>query len=99
MFPLWEAAIAPVLRAARPRRVVEIGALRGETTTLMLDFLGPGVELHGVDPGPGVELPVVDPGRGFAPSEQERQFAGRYFFHRAISHDVLPTLGAVDAAL
>ena len=27
MFPLWESAIAPVLRAARPRRVVEIGAL------------------------------------------------------------------------
>ena len=32
MFPFWEVAIAPVLDAAGARRVVEIGALRGETT-------------------------------------------------------------------
>ena len=41
-------------RRAGARRVVEIGALRGETTVLMLDDLGPEAELHVIDPVPGV---------------------------------------------
>ena len=57
MFPLWDVAIAPVLHAARARRVVEIGALRGETTVKMLDDLGPDAELHVIDP-----VPDFDPG-------------------------------------
>ncbi len=32
MFPFWEVAVAPVLQAADVRRLVEIGALRGENT-------------------------------------------------------------------
>jgi cephalosporin hydroxylase len=55
MFPLWDVAIAPVLHAARARRVVEIGALRGETTVRMLDDLGPDAELHVIDPAPGFD--------------------------------------------
>jgi cephalosporin hydroxylase len=88
MFPLWDVAIAPVLHAARSRRVVEIGALRGETTQRMLEDLGP-------DAG----LDVIDPEPGFDPADHERQFPGRYRFHRGLSLDVLPTLGPVDAAL
>ncbi|HEX6236170.1 MAG TPA: CmcI family methyltransferase [Acidimicrobiales bacterium] len=88
MFPLWDVAIAPVLHAARARRVVEIGALRGETTVRMLDDLGPDAELH-----------VIDPEPGFDPDEHARRFAGRYRFHQGLSLDVLPTLGPVDAAL
>ncbi len=88
MFPLWDVAIAPVLEAARARRVVEIGALRGETTVKMLDDLGPEVELH-----------VIDPVPEFDPSEHERQFPGRYFFHESLSLDALPTLEPMDAAL
>ena len=42
MFPFWDLAIAPILDAIGARRVVEIGALRGETTTRMLERLGPG---------------------------------------------------------
>ena len=71
MFPFWEVAIRPVLEAVRPRRVVEIGALRGETTTLMLECLGADAELHVIDP-----VPEFDPG------EHERAFPGRYMFHR-----------------
>ena len=41
MFPLWDVAIAPVLTAVGAKRVVEIGALRGETTVLMLDARHP----------------------------------------------------------
>ncbi|HRW36824.1 MAG TPA: CmcI family methyltransferase [Aquihabitans sp.] len=88
MFPLWEVAIAPVLTASRARRVVEIGALRGENTVQLLDALGPECELH-----------VIDPKPAFDPAEHEARFGGRYVFHEATSHAVLPTLGAVDVAL
>lgn len=88
MFPLWNVAIAPVLTASRARRVVEIGALRGENTVQLLDALGPDCELH-----------VIDPKPAFDPAEHEARFGGRYVFHEATSHAVLPTLGAVDVAL
>ncbi|MET0902434.1 MAG: CmcI family methyltransferase, partial [Acidimicrobiales bacterium] len=88
MFPLWDVAIAPVLRAAGVRRVVEIGALRGETTIKMVNDLGPDAELH-----------VIDPVPDFDPREHERQFPGRYHFHEALSLDVLPSLPSMDAAL
>jgi len=85
---LHETVVAPVLRALAPRRVVEIGALEGGTTMKLLDDLGADAELW-----------VIDPVPQFDPSEHERRFPGRYHFHRAISHDVLPTLPPVDAAL
>jgi cephalosporin hydroxylase len=88
MFPLWDVAIAPVLHAARARRVVEIGALRGETTVRILDDLGPDAELH-----------VIDPEPAFDPDEHAQRSSGRYRFHQGLSLDVLPTLGPVDAAL
>jgi cephalosporin hydroxylase len=88
MFPLWDVAIAPVLHAAQARRVVEIGALRGETTERMLADLGPDAELH-----------VIDPEPAFDPTDHERRFPGHYQFHQGLSLDVLPSLGPVDAAL
>src|SRR5215475_9454372 len=88
MFPFWEVAIRPVLEAAGARRVIEIGALRGETTTLMLECLGADAELH-----------VIDPVPEFDPAEHERAFPGRYIFHRDISHSVLPLLPPADVAL
>jgi cephalosporin hydroxylase len=88
MFPFWETVIAPVLDAAGARRIVEIGALRGENTVLMLEHLGADAELHVIDP-----LPAFDP------AEHEAAFPGRYVFHRDISHNVLPALPPMDAAL
>jgi hypothetical protein len=88
MFPFWELVVAPVLEAAGVRRVVEIGALRGENTELMLERLGPEVELH-----------VIDPVPDFDPSEHEARFAGRYVFHRDLSLNVLGNLPPMDAAL
>jgi cephalosporin hydroxylase len=88
MFPLWEVAIAPVLAAAGARKVVEIGALRGENTVQLLDHLGPKGELH-----------VIDPVPDFDPAEHEAEFPGRYFFHEALSLEVLPSLEPMDAAL
>jgi len=88
MFPFWELAIAPVFEALKARRVVEVGALRGDTTVRMLEALGPDAELH-----------VVDPAPEFDPAEHERAFPGRYIFHRDLSLNVLSDLGPVDVAL
>ena len=88
MFPLWEDVIAPVIDAAGARRVVEIGALRGETTARMLKRLGSECELHVIDP-----LPQFDP------AEHERAFPGRYHFHLGTSLEVLPDLRPADVVL
>lgn len=88
MYPFWEPVIAPLVRTAQARRIVEIGALRGETTVKMLEDLGPDAEIHVIDP-----LPQFDP------SEHERRFPGQYIFHRELSLNVLPSLPAFDFAL
>ena len=88
MYPYWEDVVAPVIRAVGARRIVEIGALRGDTTVRMLDELGPTSELHVIDP-----VPAFDPG------EHERRFPGRYVFHRDLSLNVLPRAQAFDVAL
>jgi hypothetical protein len=88
MFPFWHDVVAPIVEAAGAKRIVEVGALRGDQTELMLERLGPDVELHVIDP-----LPFFDP------AEHERRFAGRYVFHRDLSVNVLGELAPVDVAL
>ena len=88
MFPLWNDVVAPVIDAAGARRIVEVGALRGENTELMLERMGPDVELH-----------VVDPVPEFDPAEHEARFGGRYVFHRDLSVNVLGELPPMDVAL
>ena len=88
MFPFWRDVIEPLIKAAHARRIVEIGALRGETTVKLLRDLGPDAELHVIDP-----VPEFDPG------EHERRFPGRYVFYRDLSLNVLPDLPPVDVAL
>ncbi|HEV8177810.1 MAG TPA: TylF/MycF/NovP-related O-methyltransferase, partial [Gemmatimonadales bacterium] len=88
MYPFWSRFIEPALLAAGATRVIEIGALRGDTTVRLLELLGPESELHVIDP-----VPIFDP------TEHARRFPGRYIFHRDISHNVLPTLPPADAAL
>ena len=88
MYPFWDLAIQPVLQAVGARRIVEIGALKGDTTTRMLDGLSADAELH-----------VIDPFPEFDPSEHERRFPGRYIFHWDISLNVLDGLPPMDAAL
>jgi cephalosporin hydroxylase len=88
MYPLWDDAIAPVIDAVSARRIIEIGALRGETTARMLERLGSRCELH-----------VIDPEPQFDPGEHERAFPGRYHFYRGTSHEVLPSLPPADVVL
>jgi hypothetical protein len=88
MFPFWHDVVAPIIEAVHATRIVEIGALRGEHTELMLQRLGPDVELHVIDP-----LPAFDP------AEHEAKFPGQYVFHRDLSVNVLGSLPPVDVAL
>jgi hypothetical protein len=88
VFPFWEPVVRPLIDAARPRRVVEIGALRGDTTLSLLESLGADAELH-----------VIDPVPQFDPAEHETRFPGRYVFHQDLSLNVLPELGPCDVAL
>jgi hypothetical protein len=88
VFPLWEVAVAPALEAGEVRRIVEIGALRGENTRQIIDRLGPETVLH-----------VIDPLPDFDPAEHEREFGGQYVFHRDLSLNVLGGLPPMDAAL
>src|SRR6476469_6119226 len=88
MFPFWDLAVEPILTAAGARRVVEVGALRGETTLRIFEVLGPESELHVIDP-----VPVFDP------EEHEQKFPGRSRFYRDRRHNVLPDLPPMDAAL
>jgi hypothetical protein len=80
--------IRPLVGALSPTRIVEIGALRGDTTVELLATLGDDAELH-----------VIDPAPQFDPSEHERRFAGRYVMHRDLSLNVLPQLPPLDLAL
>ena len=88
MYQFWNDVVAPVIEAARARRIVEVGALRGENTEQMLERLGPEVELH-----------VIDPLPDFDPRDHEARFAGRYVFHRDLSVNVLGDLPPMDVAL
>src|SRR5215208_2376526 len=88
MYPFWKTIVEPALVAASAKRVIEVGALRGETTVRLLDLLGPDSELH-----------VIDPVPRFDPNEHARRFPGRYIFYREISHNVLGDLPPADAAL
>jgi hypothetical protein len=88
IFPFWEVVIAPLVRAVAPSTIVEIGALRGDTTMSLLDSLGSDVRLH-----------VIDPVPQFDPAEHAQRFRGEYIFHRDTSLNVLPTLEPVDVAL
>jgi Macrocin-O-methyltransferase (TylF)/Methyltransferase domain len=88
MYPFWNDVVAPVIEAAGARRIVEVGALRGENTERMLKRLGTDVELH-----------VIDPLPDFDPAGHEARFAGRYVFHRDLSVNVLGKLPPMDVAL
>src|SRR5690349_17524305 len=87
-FPFRDIAIEPLVIAAGAKRVLEIGALRGETTKRMLASMGPNAEIL-----------VIDPVPAFDPTEHEQAFPGQYIFHRRLSLDVLPELPPVDVAL
>ena len=88
IYPFWKDVLAPLIEAAEAQHIVEVGALRGENTTRMLKDLPGQAELH-----------VIDPAPAFDTGTPELSADKRYVFHRDLSLNVLPHLGAIDVAL
>jgi hypothetical protein len=90
----WEAVIEPVLEAARPRVIAEIGVARGSTTEELVRLAaGNGATVHLIDPEPHVDFDL---------DRLRSESGGRVVLHRTTSLDALAAvdeLGAVDAAL
>jgi hypothetical protein len=84
----WPQVIRPLLEAARPEIVVEVGAGAGAHTRRLAKFCrGRGIRLHAIDPAPR-----------FEPAELGDEAEG-FVFHRARSVEVLADLEPVDVAL
>ena len=77
--------IRPILTAANPEVVVEVGAGGGAHTRRLAKFCG----------SREIALHVIDPAPGFDPSE----LGGKVVFHKRLSLDALPEVGPVDVAL
>ena len=89
MLPHWDTVILPLLRALDTGPIVEIGAYKGETTTLLGQFA---VER-------GTTLYVVDPDPAFDVASVQSRFGDNFRFHEERSHDALEKIGPVAAAL
>jgi hypothetical protein len=84
----WPIVIRPILEAAQPDFVVEVGAGAGAHTRRLARFC----REH------AITLHIVDPAPRFEPSELGAEADG-FVFHKARSLDVLPDVGPVDVAL
>jgi hypothetical protein len=81
--------IRPLLEAASPQVVVEIGVDVGHTTAPLLELASErGFLVHGIDPAPG---PGFD--------ELQSRFGDSLRFHRGTSLEELPLIRDVDAAI
>ena len=79
----WDIVIEPVLAAARPERIVEIGVDQGLTTERLVAFAeSRGAFLEAIDPEPKIDTAVW-----------EREHPDTVRFHRGLSVDVLPGSG------
>jgi hypothetical protein len=89
MHRFWTRFIDPLLQAAAPNRVLEIGAEFGWNTRVLLER---GREM-------GFFLDIVDPAPHPAFHEVLAPFDGGYAFHAALSLDAIPALPAPDFVL
>ncbi len=83
MFRFWESFTRPLLDAAEPEVIVEVGAFEGGHTRLLAEWAGGGVTIHSIDPEPA-----------FDPTE----LTGVHM-HTAPSLEVLAEIDRVDVAL
>lgn len=89
MHRFWESVIEPLLAAAEPKVVVEIGAETGRNTGNLIRFCeGHGAVLHVIDPKPRFEV-----------EQWLAKHDDRLVIHQAKSLDALPAIGPVDAVL
>jgi hypothetical protein len=85
----WPTVVRPVLEAAEPTTLVEVGAAGGHNTRNLLDFARErGARVHVIDPVPGFDV-----------EELERTYGERLVFHRCKSHEILREIEAPDVVL
>jgi GT2 family glycosyltransferase/glycosyltransferase involved in cell wall biosynthesis/predicted nucleic acid-binding Zn-ribbon protein len=89
MRQFWDLVIRPVLEAARPSRVIEIGVDQGLTTALLVDYATEqGMAIDAIDPRPNIDTEAW-----------AAEHASVVTFHRDLSVNVLPELEPADVAL
>src|SRR6188474_1408531 len=83
--------IAPLLAAAEPDLVIEIGVYRGAITKLALRTTADrGAAVHAIDPAPQDDFDLAG---------LQREFGERFVFHRGLSLEALPEIRGADAVL
>ena len=85
----WDAVIGPMLEAARPESIVEIGSDEGLNTRNLLAYA------EGVD----AVVHVVDPVPKYDVAEWQERYGPRFVFHRALSVDAIPSIDRMDLVL
>lgn len=89
MYQFWEIVIEPMLEAARPESIVEIGSDKGNTTRNLLAFAErTGATVHSIDPLPRYDV-----------DEWRERYGEHFVFHRALSLEALPHIDRIDAIL
>ncbi len=89
MIWFWPTVLRPVLEAAEPSTVVEVGAAGGHNTKNLLEY---GVER-------GARVHVIDPVPGFDVDGFQETYGYTFIFHRRKSHEILPEIEAPDVVL
>lgn len=89
MFFFWPEVIEPLLRASRPKAVIEIGAEYGDMTTHLLEF---GRAQEAV-------VHVVDPVPAFDSALYRERYGDTLVLHEDLSHRVIPGLERLDFVL
>lgn len=85
----WTDVIEPLALELKPGIIVEIGSDEGAGTEKLLEFCRrTGARLHVIDPKPAYDADAM-----------QARWGEALVYHRALSLEVLPLLGAVDLAL
>ena len=89
MIWFWPTVLRPVLEAAEPKVLVEVGAAGGHNTKNILEFaVEHGARVHVIDPVPGFDVDAFTETYGDA-----------FIFHREKSHEVLGEIETADVVL
>lgn len=89
MFRFWPTVVEPLLEAARPAVIVEVGAQGGLNTQQLLDFARRHQSI----------VHVIDPAPTFDVEDVKRRYGPHFVFHAALSLEILGELAPPDAVL
>jgi Methyltransferase domain len=88
MHRFWTLVIEPIIDAVRPRVIVEVGVDRGRNTARLLEYCRRA----------GAVAHIIDPDPKFSVAEWQEDWP-EAVFHRELSLEALPSVGAMDLAL